>query len=78
MDQQIGTEFSKVHAKIDLARAELNTKIDLVHAELSSKMETGFARIEAKVERSNTMLLKWMFGSQISVAAIFIAAIKYL
>ncbi|MHA4869174.1 hypothetical protein ACXZ1M_15890 [Duganella sp. PWIR1] len=67
MDQQIGTEFSKVHAKIDL-----------VHAELSSQMDTGFARIEAKVERSNTMLLKWMFGSQISVAAIFIAAIKYL
>lgn len=50
---QVGTEFSKVHAKIDL-----------VHAE--------------RVERSNTMLLKWMFGSQISVAAIFIAAVKYL
>lgn len=87
--EEVGIAFAKVNAKIDVMRAELNAKIDLmhvelngkidiVHAELSGKMDAGFAQVNARIDRSTTTLLKWMFASQISVAAMLIVAVKYL
>ena len=76
--EEVGIGFAKVNAKIDLVHVELNSKIDVVHAELSGKMDVGFARVDARIDRATTTLLKWMFASQISVAAMLIAAVKYL
>jgi hypothetical protein len=41
-------------------------------------MDAGFAQVNARIDRSTSTLLKWMFASQISVAAMLIAAVKYL
>jgi hypothetical protein len=41
-------------------------------------MDAGFARLEIKIERTTNSLLRGMFASQISVAAMFIAVVKYL
>jgi hypothetical protein len=87
--EEMGVGFAKVNAKIDLVQAELvgkmdvgfaqlNSKIDVGYAELNTKIDVGYARLDARINSATTTLLKWMFASQISVAAMFIAAIKYL
>lgn len=75
--------YAELSGKIDLVRTALNARIDSVHTELSTnelgaRIDAGFARLDTKIAQSTTMLLKWIFASQISVAAMFIAAIKYL
>jgi hypothetical protein len=79
---ELNSKMDFVHAellgKINGMHTELHGKIDLVHAELSAKMDVGFARLDARIDHAIATLLKWMFASQISVAAMFIAAIKYL
>ncbi|MRW87081.1 hypothetical protein GJ698_23720 [Pseudoduganella sp. FT26W] len=79
---ELNGKIDLVHAellgKMNGMHAELHGKIDLVHAELSAKMDVGFARLDARIDHAIATLLKWMFASQISVAAMFIAAIKYL
>lgn len=76
--EEMGIGFAKVNGKIDLVHTELNGKIDIVYAELSGKMDAGFARLDARIDRATATLLKWVFASQISVAAMLIAAVKYL
>lgn len=71
-------EFSALREEVGIGFAKANAKIELVNAELTAKIDVGFARLDARIDRATTTLLKWMFASQISVAAMFIAAIKYL
>ncbi len=42
-----------------------------------AQVDTKFAKLEAKMDRQTTTLLKWMFASQLSVAALVVAVIKY-
>ncbi|RZT06049.1 hypothetical protein SAMN05216319_4727 [Duganella sp. CF402] len=75
------TNFAKTDtnfAKTDTNFAKADAKVDCVHEELLRKMDAGFARLEIKIERTTNSLLRWMFASQISVAAMFIAVVKYL
>jgi hypothetical protein len=76
--EEMGVGFAKVNAKIDLVQAELVGKMDVGFAELNTKIDVGYARLDARIDSATATLLKWMFASQISVAAMFIAAIKYL
>jgi hypothetical protein len=76
--EEMGAGFAKVNAKIDLVQAELVGKMDVGFAHLNSKIDVGYARLDARIDSATATLLKWMFASQISVAAMFIAAIKYL
>lgn len=76
--EEMGVGFAKVNAKIDLVQAELVGKMDVGYAQLDSKIDIGFARLDPRIDRATTTLLKWMLASQLSVAALFIAAIKYL
>lgn len=70
--------FAQLNSKMDVGSAQLNSKIDLGYAELNTKIDVSYARLDARIDRATTTLLKWIFASQISVAAMFIAAIKYL
>jgi len=65
-------------AKTDTSFAKADAKIDSVREELLRKMDAGFARLDIKIEQTTSSLLRWMFASQISVAAMFIAVVKYL
>jgi hypothetical protein len=79
--EEVRVGFAKTEtgfAKTDTSFVKTDAKIDGVHEELLRKMDAGFARLEIKIERTTSNLLRWMFASQISVAAMFIAAIKYL
>jgi hypothetical protein len=76
--EEMGVGFAKVNAKIDLVQAELVGKMDVGFAQLNTKIDVGYARLDARIDSATATLLKWMFASQISVAAMFIAAIKYL
>lgn len=77
LHEELGTGF----AKTDTGFAKMDTKfakVDTDFAKADARIDVGFARIETMIERSTKTLLKWVFASQISVAAMFIAAIKYL
>jgi hypothetical protein len=54
--------------------ADLRTEVRVGFAQVDTK----FAKIEAKIDRQTSTLLKWMFASQLSVAALVVAVIKYL
>jgi len=54
--------------------ADLRTEVRVGFAQVDTK----FAKVEAKIDRQTSTLLKWMFASQLSVAALVVAVIKYL
>lgn len=58
--------------------ADLRTEVRVGFAQVDAKIETGIAKLDAKIDRSTATVLKWMFASQLSVAAMVLAAIKYL
>ena len=53
--------------------ADLRTEVRVGFAQVDTK----FAKVEAKIDRQTSTLLKWMFASQLSVAALVVAMIKY-
>ncbi len=71
-------EFFALREEVGIGCAKVNAKIDLVRADLNGKMDVSFAQVNAPIDRTTTTVLKWVFASQISVAAMLIAAIKYL
>lgn len=75
---KVDAGFAEVNRKMDAGLAESNRKMEVGFAEINSKMEVGFARFDAKFDRTTTTVLKWMFASQLSVAALVLAAVKYL
>ncbi|NYE63527.1 hypothetical protein FHW58_004757 [Duganella sp. 1224] len=54
--------------------ADLRTELRVGFAQVDTK----FAQVEARIDRQTATLLKWMFASQLSVAALVVAVIKYL
>ena len=54
--------------------ADLRTEVRVGFAQV----DAHFAKTDAQIERSTATLLKWMFASQLSVAALVLAAVKYL
>jgi hypothetical protein len=67
-------EFADLRAEMHVGFAQVDARF----AKTDAKIDTGIAKLDAKIDRATTTLLKWMFASQLSVAALFIAAIKYL
>lgn len=94
MEQQIGERVSTLETDVAVIQsnyvrrdefADLRTEmrvgfaqVDARFTETDAKIETGIAKLDAKIERSTATLLKWMFASQLSVAALVLAAVKYL
>ena len=94
MEQQIGERVSTLETDVAVMQsnyvrrdefADLRTEmrvgfahVDARFAETDTKIETGIAKLDAKIERSTAALLKWMFASQLSVAALVLVAVKYL
>jgi hypothetical protein len=58
--------------------SELREEVRVGFIKAEARMDAGFALLERKIDQTKITLLKWMFASQISVAAMFIAAFKYL
>jgi hypothetical protein len=67
-------EFADLRTEVRVGFAQVDARF----AKTDAKIDTGIAKLDAKIDRATTTLLKWMFASQLSVAALFIAAIKYL
>jgi orotate phosphoribosyltransferase-like protein len=74
------TDVAVIHSNYERRDefSELKGKVDAGFAEVNGKMDAGFARVDAKIDRTTTTVLKWMFASQLSVAALVLAAVKYL
>jgi len=67
-------EFADLRAEMHVGFAQVDARF----AKTDAKIDTLRVELSAKIDRATTTLLKWMFASQLSVAALFIAAIKYL
>nr|WP_315252567.1 hypothetical protein [uncultured Duganella sp.] len=67
-------EFADLRTEVRVGFAQVDARF----AETAAKIETGIAKLDAKIERSTATLLKWMFASQLSLAALVLAAVKYL
>lgn len=78
MNARIDTLHEGMNARIDALREEMNDKIDALREEMHAKIEALRQELSAKIDKSTTTLLKWMFASQLSVATLMLAAIKYL
>ena len=87
--EEVSVGFAKTNAKIDSMYVELNGKIEQSRIELNGKIERSRTEVNGKIDqvhqemqtaiaRASNIVLRWVFASQISVAAMFIAAIKYL
>lgn len=94
MDQQIGDRVSTLETEVAVMQsnyvrkdefADLRTEmrvgfaqVDVRFAKTDAKIDILREEIVAKIDRSTATLLKWMFASQLSVAALVLAAVKYL
>jgi hypothetical protein len=78
LNGKIDAHYNELSGKIDTRYNELNGKIGAVSAELNAKIDAGLLRLDAKIDRATATLLRWMFASQFSVAALVLAAVKYL
>jgi hypothetical protein len=60
-------EFADLRTEVRVGFTTTEAKVDILRQELQGRMD-----------RQTATLLKWMLASQLSVAASFVAAIKYL
>lgn len=67
-------EFADLRTEVRVGFAQVDARF----AKTAAKIETGIAKLDAKIERSTATLLKSMFASQLCVAALVLAAVKYL
>jgi hypothetical protein len=83
MNEQISERERTVETEVTVIKsnyvrrdefADLRTEVRVGFAQVDTK----FAKVEAKIDRQTSTLLKWMFASQLSVAALVVAVIKYL
>jgi hypothetical protein len=65
-------EASATKADLELTKQELRSEIDRIRQDL----ETLRMEIEAKLERFKNEVVRWFIASQITTAAVIIAAIK--
>ncbi|MYM84194.1 hypothetical protein GTP44_19850 [Duganella sp. FT50W] len=87
MDEHIGervctleTDVAVIHSNYVRRDefADLRTEVRVGFAQVDARIETGIAKLDAQIDKSTATLLKWLFASQLSVAALVLAAIKYL
>lgn len=87
MDEHIGERVGTLEMDVAVIQsnyvrrdefADLRTEVRVGFARTDAKIDVLREEINAKVDRSTTTVLKWMFASQLSVAALVLAAIKYL
>lgn len=67
-------EFADLRTEMRVGFARVDAKIDAVSAHL----QIDIAKLDAKIDKATATLLKWMFASQLSVAALVLAAVKYV
>ncbi|NYE63528.1 hypothetical protein FHW58_004758 [Duganella sp. 1224] len=58
--------------------ADLRTEMCVGFATTAAKIDMLREESNGRIDRQTATLLKWMLASQLSVAGLFIAAIKYL
>ncbi len=71
-------ESSATKADLELARTGLKADLDLVRASLDAKVEQVRADLRTAIERSRNQVTVWLGSTQIALAGLIIAAIKYL
>nr|WP_315252570.1 hypothetical protein [uncultured Duganella sp.] len=87
MDEHIGERVGTLETDVAVIQsnyvrrdefADLRTEVRVGFARTDAKIDVLREEINAKIDRSTATVLKWMFASQLSVAAMVLAAIKYL
>lgn len=87
MDEHIGERVGTLETDVAVIQsnyvrrdefADLRTEVRVGFARTDAKIDVLREEINAKIDRLTATLLKWMFASQLSVAAMVLAAIKYL
>lgn len=87
MDEHIGERVGTLETDVAVIQsnyvrrdefADLRTEVRVGFARTDAKIDVLREEINAKIDRLTATLLKWMFASQLSVAALVLAAIKYL
>ncbi|SDH61803.1 MULTISPECIES: DUF1640 domain-containing protein [unclassified Duganella] len=78
MSVKIEALHEEMSVKIEALHEEMNSRIDALREEINDKIEALRQELGAKIDKSTATLLKWMFASQFSVAALVLAAVKYL
>lgn len=76
MDEHIGERVGTLETDVAVIQSNYVRRDEF--ADLRTEVRVGFAQVDAKIDRSTATVLKWMFASQLSVAAMVLAAIKYL
>ena len=74
-------EFAELRAEVHVGFAKVYTqfaKTDIRIEAVKASLEASIAKLDAKIDKATATLLKWMFASQLSVAALVLAAVKYL
>jgi hypothetical protein len=71
-------EFSELRDEVSVGFAKTNGQIDQLRTEINGKIDQVRQEMHTAIAQASNIVLKWVFASQISVAAMFIAAIKYL
>lgn len=75
---EVRVGFARTEAKIDVVRQDMNARIDVLREEMTARIDVLREEMTARIDRLTATMLKWMFASQLSVAAMAVAAIKYL
>jgi DNA anti-recombination protein RmuC len=78
LNARIDALHEEMSVKIEALHEEMNSRIDALREEINDKIEALRQELGAKIDKSTATLLKWMFASQFSVAALVLAAVKYL
>ena len=60
---------------MDHLREGLEQRIDARYESLDHKIDAGYSALETKIAQSSTDTIRWVTGSQIGTAAVYLAAL---
>ena len=74
-DFATGKDIDRLQAEIDRVRQEIGQEFSRLREEIDHKLNVQRSALETKITRSSADTIRWVTGSQIGTAAIYLAAL---
>ena len=74
-DQKLEAQGAAIAKDMDHLREGLEQRIDARYESLDHKIDAGYSALETKIAQSSTDTIRWVTGSQIGTAAVYLAAL---
>ena len=74
-DFATGEDIDRLQAEIDRVRQEVGEEFSRLREEIDHKLNVQRSALETKITQSSADTIRWVTGSQIGTAAVYLAAL---